>query len=193
MNETEMALKAYDEMMRKNKAFVYQINEQEQHINRLISEKAKEISTKIIYEKKKSAFEMLLQARDEMIAEQRNAIGEYEKQLENERDLITSLEKKLKSLEDKLKQYQLTYEDSIRKHEEYIVARKEASAALRNAEKIAIMRVTEAEQYKLLLELRQQEIENLKEKVRSLSDLENFARGDQYLHEEINRFKVRFK
>jgi hypothetical protein len=193
MNETEMALKAYDEMMRKNKAFVYQINEQEQHINRLISEKAKEISTKIIYEKEKSAFEMLLQARDEMIAEQRNAIGEYEKQLENERDLITSLEKKLKSLEDKLKQYQLTYEDSIRKHEEYIVARKEASAALRNAEKIAIMRVTEAEQYKLLLELRQQEIENLKEKVRSLSDLENFARGDQYLHEEINRFKVRFK
>jgi len=193
MNETEMALKAYDEMMRKNKAFVYQINEQEQHINRLKSEKAKEISSKIIYEKEKSAFEMLLQARDEMIAEQRNAIGEYEKQLENERDLITSLEKKLKSLEDKLKQCQLNYEDSIRKHEEYIVARKEASAALRNAEKIAIMRVTEAEQYKLLLELRQQEIESLKEKVRSLSDLENFARGDQYLHEEINRFKVRCK
>lgn len=187
-----MALKAYDEMMRKNKAFVYQINEQEQHINRLMSEKAKEISSKIIYEKEKSAFEMLLQARDEMIAEQRNALGEYEKQLENERDLITSLEKKLKSLEDKLKQYQLNYDDSIRKHEEYIVARKEASSALRNAEKIAIMRVTEAEQYKLLLELRQQEIENLKEKVRSLSDLENFARGDQYLHEEINRFKVSY-
>lgn len=190
MNETEMALKAYDEMMRKNKTFVYQINELEQHINRLVSEKAKEISSKIIYEKEKSAFEMLLQAREEMILEQRNALGEYEKQLESERELITCLEKKLKSLEDKLKQYQLTYDESIRKHEEYIVARKEASSALRNAEKIAIMRVTEAEQYKLILEFKQQEIEGLKEKVRGLSDLENFARGDQYLEEEINKFKV---
>ena len=190
MNEAEMALKAYDEMMRKNKTFVYQINEREQHINRLVSEKAKELSNKIIYEKEKSAYEMLLQARDEMISEQRNAIGEYEKQLGIERDLISCLEKKLKSFEDKFKQYQLTYDESIRKHEQYIVARKEASSALRNAEKIAIMRVTEAEQYKFILELKQQEIENLIEKVRSLSDLENFTRGDQYLHEEINRFKV---
>ncbi len=191
LNELDLTGKAYEESLRKNRTLTFQLNEQEQNYMRLMSEKVKDSSHKALEEREKIAYENKITAKEQLISELKQAIDEHERQHVADADLIKLLERKLKSLEDRLRQFQQSHEEAIRKHEEMMTARKEVSNALRNAEKNAILRVTEAEQYRMQLQIKQQDIGTLESKLKQLSELENYSSTDDYLNEELSKYRVR--
>ena len=191
LNELDLTGKAYEESLRKNRTLTFQLNEQEQNYMRLMSEKVKDSSHKALEEREKIAYETKISAKEQLISELKQAIGEHERQHASDTELIKLLERKLKSLEDRLRQFQQSHEEAIRKHEEMMTARKEVSNALRNAEKNAILRVTEAEQYRMQLQIKQQDISTLESKLKQLSELENYSSTDDYLNEELSKYRVR--
>ena len=190
LNELDLTGKAYEESLRKNRTLTFQLNEQEQNYMRLMSEKVKDGSHKALEEREKHAYENKISAKEQLISDLKQAIDDHERQHLSDSDLIKSLERKLKSLEDRLRQFQQTHEEAIRKHEEMMTARKEVSNALRNAEKNAILRVTEAEQYRMQLQIKHQEFSTLECKLKQLSELENYSSTDDYLNEELSKYRV---
>lgn len=143
IEEVEVTGKAYAEYVKKNRTLTSQLVEQEQTFARLMSEQRKDVHWKALHEAEKAELIETLKRKDESIDRQRQLVKEYEHQDETQQHEIVMLSKKLADMEDRLRHFQKTHEDSFRQAEEVAKVKQDGHDAIQILERKIITFTTQ--------------------------------------------------
>ena len=184
IKEIEVTENAYEKMIEKVKVLTKQLADQEELYNKLMSEKVKEASWRLVHDKETAAYESKIKELNERILAHEELQAELEKQGGNDKKFIKELGDKCKELEKKVKNIFLQHEEGLMRVGELVELRKYYVEALKRAEN----KCSKIEEEKMKIEEDfKKDVSQLEEKLKARSDMKSV---DDSLNKEVAYYKV---
>ena len=187
IKEIEVTENAYEKMIEKVKVLTRQLADQEELYNKLMSEKVKEASWRLVHDKETLAYEAKIKELNERIVVHEELQAEMEKQNKNDKKVLKEFSDKCKSLEKKVKDIFLQHEEGLLRVSELVELRKYYVEALKRAENKYIKMFEEKMKIE---EDSKKDVSQLEEKLKARSDLKSV---DDSLNKEVAYYKVFYK
>ena len=187
IKEIEVTENAYEKMIEKVKVLTKQLADQEELYHKLMSEKVKEASWRLVHDKETAAYESKIKGLAERIVAHEELQVEMEKQGGSDKKVIKDLGEKCKELEKKVKDIFVLHEEGLMRVGELVELRKYYVEALKRAENKCV-KIFE-EKMKVEEDLKK-DVSQLEEKLKARSDMKSV---DDSLNKEVAYYKVYLK
>jgi hypothetical protein len=190
IKEIEVTENAYEKQVEKVKMLTKQLSAQEEIYQKLMSEKVKEASWRVVHDQETQAFEEKIAELTERIHFHEELQSQFDEIQKKKDEKIESLSNKCKEFEKKIKFIFEKHEEGLLRVSELLDVKKDYIAALKKADELFIKAQEESSSNQKLLE---SELKQLKKELADKNDPNNLKSTDEVLNNEVSYYKVRAK